>query len=179
MKTPGMAEKGGHRASMTSETQRIVTDAVADTEAIGGRLARLLGGGTVVALHGPLGAGKTAFARGIARGLGITEPITSPTFTIAQEYQSPTGLWFYHLDMYRIRDESDALAFGVEEYLFSPGAVTVVEWPERITGLLVPAGPAGLIEIFLASAGVDRRCIRLPGHVAGMLAGGDIEARRC
>ena len=91
--------------------------------------------GSVIALHGDLGAGKTVFSRGFARGLGITEPVSSPTYTIIQEYQIGTG-WFFHLDLYRISDENSALAFGVNEYLEEHHAWAVVEWPERISGIL-------------------------------------------
>lgn len=103
---------------------------------LGSKLARIMHPGQVIALYGDLGAGKTVLSRGFARGLSITEPVTSPTFTVAQEYQAPDGSRFYHLDMYRIDDERSALAFGIEEYLFAPDAVTLVEWPERIEKLL-------------------------------------------
>ena len=116
--------------------QALLTTSESETEAVGRCLAGLLSPGCVVALHGDLGAGKTVLTRGIARGLGITEPVTSPTFTIVQEYRRADGTWFFHLDMYRIRNEDDALAFGIEEFLFAPDAVTVVEWPERIAVLL-------------------------------------------
>ena len=109
------------------------------TLALGERLAGLLHGGCVVALEGDLGCGKTVFSRGVARGLGIAEAVTSPTFTVAQEYRCANGLWLYHLDMYRISDENAALAFGIDEFLFQPNAVTLVEWPGQIAGLL--AGP--------------------------------------
>ena len=113
------------------------------TEALGRALAAELDPGTVLALRGELGTGKTVLTRGIARGLEITEPVTSPTFTVVQEYPLPTGGWLFHLDMYRISGSDDALAFGIEEYLFVPHAITVVEWPERIEELLqVPPPPA-------------------------------------
>ncbi len=106
------------------------------TLGLGIRLAKLLPSGSVVALAGDLGCGKTVLSRGIARGLGIAEAVTSPTFTVAQEYRRPNGEYLYHLDMYRIADENAALAFGIDEFLFQPNAVTLVEWPEQIAGLL-------------------------------------------
>lgn len=112
------------------------SDSDARTLAIGNRLAAILRPGTVVALDGDLGCGKTVISRGIARGMGITEAVTSPTFTVAQEYAIPAGHYLYHLDMYRINDEDGALAFGIDEFLFNPDAVTLIEWPERIAGLL-------------------------------------------
>ncbi|MDX9979782.1 MAG: tRNA (adenosine(37)-N6)-threonylcarbamoyltransferase complex ATPase subunit type 1 TsaE [Lentisphaeria bacterium] len=121
---------------MSTPTVTLVSESDRETEAIGQRLARQLRPGMVVALEGDLGAGKTVLSRGIARGLGIEEPVTSPTFTVVQEYTCPSGLLLYHLDMYRIDDETAALAFGIEEFLYAPDGVTVVEWPERIAGLL-------------------------------------------
>ncbi|MBO7741940.1 MAG: tRNA (adenosine(37)-N6)-threonylcarbamoyltransferase complex ATPase subunit type 1 TsaE [Victivallales bacterium] len=106
------------------------------TLSVGNRLAGILRPGTVVALDGDLGCGKTVISRGIARGMGITEAVTSPTFTVAQEYATPAGHYLYHLDMYRINDEEGALAFGIDEFLFNPDAITLIEWPERIAGLL-------------------------------------------
>ena len=114
---------------------KFVSQANESTQALGAALASLLRNGQVVALHGDLGAGKTVLSRGVARGLGITEAVTSPTFTVAQEYQAPDGRRFNHLDMYRIDDERSALAFGIEEDLFDPDAITPVEWPERLAGL--------------------------------------------
>ena len=157
-----------------------VTASPAATEELGRRLAHVLPPGSVVPLYGTLGAGKTVFARGVARGLGITEPVTSPTFAIVQEYRRPDGGWFYHLDLYRIGGDRDACAFGIEEYLFRPEAVTVIEWPERIAGLLAAeedgarairsavAGPL-LVPVEIACLDEDRRRLRLPASVAGQL----------
>lgn len=117
----------------------LTTRSAESTEALGREVAAFLGPGTVVALEGDLGAGKTVFSRGIARGLGVDEPVTSPTFTVVQEYPLAAGRWLYHLDMYRIDSEESALAFGIEEFLFSPAAVSLVEWPQRIAGLLSDA----------------------------------------
>lgn len=92
----------------------------ASTLELGRRLARLLRPGQTIALHGDLGAGKTVLSRGIARGLGVTEAVTSPTFTIVQEYPLPDGTALYHLDMYRIDDAQAALAFGIDEIPLRP-----------------------------------------------------------
>ena len=94
--------------------------------------------GGVIALFGELGAGKTVFARGFAAAAGITEPVSSPTYTIMQEYPCPGGNMFYHLDLYRISGPEAGLAFGVDEYLNEPGAWVLAEWPERIETLLPP-----------------------------------------
>ena len=116
--------------------EKYFSDSDEKTLAMGTALAYSLQDGDVVALVGDLGCGKTVISRGIARGLGITEPVTSPTFTVAQEYKRPDGKYLYHLDMYRIADENAALAFGIDEFLFQPNAITLVEWPEQIPGLL-------------------------------------------
>ncbi|UDQ99025.1 tRNA (adenosine(37)-N6)-threonylcarbamoyltransferase complex ATPase subunit type 1 TsaE [Lentisphaerota bacterium WC36G] len=112
----------------------------ADTELFAQTLAQILPLGTVITLDGDLGAGKTVFSRGFARGLNITEPISSPTFTIVQEYKlenySKRSAWFFHLDLYRIDGYHAALAFGIEEFLNEPSAFTLIEWPVRIKELL-------------------------------------------
>ena len=144
---------------MNIDTVTLVTASDEATEDLGRRLAARLRAGMVLALYGDLGAGKTVLSRGIARGLGIEEPVTSPTFTVVQEYSCPSGMLFFHLDMYRIDSEESALAFGIEEYLYAPDAVTVVEWPERIAGLLDGQG-TGTVRLSHLSEG--QRQIVLP-----------------
>jgi len=140
----------------------LVTNSDQETEDLGRRLAAQLRPGMVLALYGDLGAGKTVLSRGIARGLGIEEPVTSPTFTVVQEYACPDGNLLFHLDMYRIDDEAAALAFGIEEYLYAPDAVTVVEWPERIAGLFDET-PAATAIIHLEHLAPGQRRLVLPG----------------
>lgn len=143
-----------------------------ETEAFGRRLAALLPDGCVVSLHGTLGAGKTVLARGLARGFGITEPVTSPTFTIVQEYPRPDGGRLYHLDLYRIQNATDAVGFGIEEFLFQPRSVAVVEWSERITELLEAEDPERRLWLPVtleAEAAEERRRIRLPREWAERL----------
>lgn len=136
----------------------VISKSEADTEMLAGELAESLGPGSVVALHGELGAGKTVFARGFARALGIDEPITSPTFTIIQEYPSRRGR-FNHLDLYRIDNSEAALVFGVDEYLYDPESISLVEWPERIGDILPPSTVHVHIEPFESP---DGRRITLP-----------------
>lgn len=100
-----------------------------ETIVAGERLALHLHQGSVVALRGGLGAGKTYFAKGIARGLGVQEEVTSPTYTMIAEYQGT--LPFYHIDAYRLKGDADFSSLGAEELLYGPG-VTVIEWSERI-----------------------------------------------
>lgn len=119
------------------KTETILSHSPGETETFAARLASKLPFGSVLALYGDLGAGKTVFARGFARGLGITEPISSPTFTILQEYHFD-GRLFYHLDLYRIDNSTAAYAFGIDEFLYDGNAMTLIEWPERIADILPP-----------------------------------------
>jgi len=116
--------------------QVFITKSEAETEQFAAELAQSVEVGSIIALHGNLGAGKTVFSRGFARGLGITEPISSPTFTIIQEYPLEDSNWLFHLDLYRIQDSDAALAFGLDEYLEDPKSVMLIEWSERIPELL-------------------------------------------
>ena len=104
-----------------------------ETEAIGEALGRKLRGGSVVAYRGGLGMGKTAFTRGLARGLGCRGRVTSPTFTIVNEYSGATPL--FHFDMYRLEDEEALFDIGWEDYL-ERGGVCAVEWSENIASAL-------------------------------------------
>ena len=105
----------------------------AETEALGARLAAALSPGAVVAYRGGLGMGKTAFTRGLARGLGCRGRVTSPTFTIVNEYDGPTPL--FHFDMYRLDSSDDLFDIGWEDYL-SRGGVCAVEWSEQVADAL-------------------------------------------
>ena len=109
----------------------------AETEAIAQRLAQHLSPGDVVAYEGGLGMGKTAFTRGLARGLGYTGHVTSPTFTIVNEYEG-SGLPLFHFDMYRLGGSDDLFDIGWEDYL-DRGGVCAVEWSEMVTDAL-PSG---------------------------------------
>lgn len=120
---------------MKAEPLIFQSDSTEATEKFAADLAGKLPWGSVLALHGNLGAGKTVFSRGFARGLQITEPISSPTFTIVQEYPCDGGM-FFHLDLYRIDNSDSAYAFGIDEFLYDSGAMTLIEWPERIQDIL-------------------------------------------
>lgn len=127
----------------------------ADTEQLAAAVAAGLPAGGIVALYGDLGAGKTVFARGFARAVGVDEPVSSPTYTIIQEYRLPGGGDFFHLDLYRIDGPAAALAFGVDEYFERPGSYVLVEWPERIAALL----PDGVVRVEIVHAGESERRI--------------------
>ena len=108
----------------------IITNSPAETEAAGAALAEGLEPGSVIAFTGDLGAGKTAFTRGLARGLGVEERITSPTFTIVNEYDGGR-LPLFHFDMYRLASAEELFDIGWEDYL-ARGGVCAVEWSENI-----------------------------------------------
>ena len=105
------------------------TESEEETEAVGAQFARGLPGGSVAALYGDLGAGKTAFVRGMARGMGITARVNSPTFTIVNEYPGSPELC--HFDMYRLNSAGELFDIGWEDYL-RRGAVCAVEWSENV-----------------------------------------------
>ncbi len=115
---------------------RIVeTHSPEETWALATALADELGPGTVMALHGGLGAGKTCFVQGLAAALGIDEPITSPTYTLIGEYEGRLPL--HHIDLYRLSGPEEALGLGLEE-CFDANGITAIEWAERAEGLLPP-----------------------------------------
>ena len=111
-----------------------VTNGEEETEALGRRLGQVLQPGAVVAFTGDLGAGKTAFTRGLARGLGISERVTSPTFTIVNEYEGGR-LPLFHFDMYRLGSSEELFDIGWEAYLARRG-VCAVEWSEDVADAL-------------------------------------------
>ena len=104
-----------------------------ETQALGESWAADAKSGWVIGLEGDLGAGKTQLVKGIARGLGITDPVTSPTFTIVCEYEG--NLPLHHLDFYRLENDEQILAAGLQPY-FAPEGITVIEWINRWTGPL-------------------------------------------
>ena len=121
---------------------------VEETEALGERLGARLCPGDVVACRGDLGAGKTAFTRGLARGLGCTGRVTSPTFTIVNEHQGRVPL--FHFDWYRLGGEEELFDIGWEEYL-ARGGVCAVEWSERAPEAL----PEGTVTVTIRRDEVD------------------------
>ena len=113
---------------------QIQTHSPEETEAVGRKLAAQLRPGDVLAYYGDLGAGKTAFTRGLAAGLGVTEPVTSPTYTIVNEYLSGR-LPLFHFDMYRLGSSDELFDIGWEDYL-ARGGVCAVEWSENVEDAL-------------------------------------------
>lgn len=113
-----------------------ITNSEQETEQLGQRLGRVLTAGAVIAYTGDLGAGKTAFTRGLARGLDIPEQVTSPTFTIVNEYEGGR-LPLFHFDMYRLGSADELYDIGWEDYL-GRGGVCAVEWSEHVDEALEP-----------------------------------------
>ena len=133
-----------------------LTNAPEETEKIGAALAKLLFPGTVIAYRGDLGAGKTAFTRGLARGLGYKEPVTSPTYTIVNEYLGGR-LPLFHFDMYRLNSSDDLWDIGWEDYL-ERGGICAVEWSENVADALEDA-----ITVCIEKTGENSRRITLEG----------------
>lgn len=111
----------------------VISSSEQETRELGKRMAGKVTPGTVISLRGSLGAGKTVFAKGFAEGLGITEAIVSPTFTLVQEYDGRLKL--YHLDLYRLSGEDEFESMGGEDFLYSDG-VALIEWSEKIEDML-------------------------------------------
>ena len=133
-----------------------ITNSPAETEAIGTALGKLLTPGTVIAYRGDLGAGKTAFTRGLARGLGCSETVTSPTYTIVNEYLGGR-LPLFHFDMYRLHSSDDLWDIGWEDYL-DRGGVCAVEWSENVEDAMEDA-----IYITIEKLGEETRRITVEG----------------
>ena len=135
---------------------QFITHSAEETEALGERLAQTLTGGEVVAYFGELGAGKTAFTRGLARGLGISMRVTSPTYTIVNEY-SGGRLPLFHFDMYRLGSSEELFDICWEDYL-ARGGVCAVEWSENVTDAL-----DGAITVRIEKTAADERRITIEG----------------
>ena len=132
-----------------------ITHSPAETEELGCRLGRTLRPGTVVAYFGGLGMGKTAFTRGLARGLGCAGRVTSPTFTSVNEYDGATPL--FHFDMYRLGSSDELFDIGWEDYL-DRGGVCAVEWSENVTEAM-----EGAVSVTIDVLGENTRRITISG----------------
>lgn len=157
-------ESGLYNRAMAGDIVSLSLPDAAATEALGRSLAPLLRPRDIVALHGDLGAGKTTLARGLIRALVGDEALAvpSPTFTLVEIYDTPAGpLW--HFDLYRLNNPDEAWELGIEQGFAE--AICLIEWPERLGGLL----PASRLDLSLAIEGQTRRAI---------LAGGDAWPQR-
>ncbi|MDA8096776.1 MAG: tRNA (adenosine(37)-N6)-threonylcarbamoyltransferase complex ATPase subunit type 1 TsaE [Desulforudis sp.] len=141
----------------------LTSNAPEDTREIGRDLGRLLQPGDIICLYGQLGAGKTALAQGVALGLGIEGPVTSPTFILINEYQGRLPL--YHFDAYRLKGAADFALLGYEEYFYDEG-VALVEWADRVTEVL----PRERLDIEIKPDGEERRLLRFKPYGKRYLA---------
>ncbi|MBL9094297.1 MAG: tRNA (adenosine(37)-N6)-threonylcarbamoyltransferase complex ATPase subunit type 1 TsaE [Planctomycetaceae bacterium] len=135
-----------------------VSQSEADTRRLGLALGKLLPDGAVVALNGPLGAGKTRLVQAVAEARGLDpHEVVSPTFTLIQEYRGPRPV--YHFDAYRLRDDDEFLNLGPDEYFFGTG-VTLVEWAERVAACM----PTDFLEITIEPLDLTSRRIKIEAH---------------
>lgn len=134
------------------------------TRALAARIARRVTPGTVIALSGDLGAGKTCFIQGLAAGLGVESPVTSPTFVMIAEYDAGR-LPLYHVDLYRTESLAEIRALGLEELLGGVG-VTAIEWAERAEPIL----PARAVRVRIRGAGDEARTVEIEGAPPGWMA---------
>ena len=133
-----------------------LTNSPEETEKVGAALGKILSPGTILAYRGDLGAGKTAFTRGLARGLGYNEPVTSPTYTIVNEYLGGR-LPLFHFDMYRLGSSDDLWDIGWEDYL-ERGGICAVEWSENVDDAMDNA-----IWVTIHKTGDESRRIEIEG----------------
>ncbi|HUM15751.1 MAG TPA: tRNA (adenosine(37)-N6)-threonylcarbamoyltransferase complex ATPase subunit type 1 TsaE [Candidatus Nitrosotalea sp.] len=142
-----------------SRVETLISRSPEETQAIGERLGARLAAGAVVACTGELGAGKTCFLQGLARGLGVTGDVTSPTFVLINQYRG--RLPVYHLDAYRTGSLTELVDLGLEEMLHGDG-VTVIEWADKLLPLL----PARTIRVHLSGLGDEPREILIQEPVS-------------
>ena len=133
-----------------------ITNSPQETEALGQKLGQMLPAGTVIAYRGDPGAGKTAFTRGLARGLGIQDPVTSPTYTIVNEYLGGR-VPLFHFDMYRLHSADDLFDIGWDDYLERQG-ICAVEWSENVAEALEDP-----LTVTICKTGEESRKITLEG----------------
>ena len=135
-----------------------ITNSPQQTETLGAALGKILPPGSIIAYQGDLGAGKTAFTRGLARGLGCTDLVTSPTYTIVNEYLSGR-LPLFHFDMYRLHSSDDLWDIGWEDYL-ERGGICAVEWSENVADAMEDA-----ITVCVEKLGDEERRITILGGI--------------
>ena len=135
-------------------TQEIITQSPAETKAFAADLAKELKPGSVLALHGDLGSGKTCFVQGLAEALGVKEIVNSPTFAIVNEYCGRFRL--YHVDLYRVKSEAEAESLGADDFM-EGDAITAIEWPEVFASIL----PKDAIHVYFEFVDESRRRISI------------------
>jgi len=141
----------------------IDTSSAEETKSFGEKIGRALKPGDILVLTGQLGAGKTTLIQGIAKGLEIKDYVTSPTFTLINEYK---GIYpFFHLDLYRLDDPSQIEDLGIEEYFNNKDGIMVIEWAEKLGGLM----PKNAFEIKIENTGESERKIWLSSEFQARL----------
>lgn len=145
---------------------RYVSHSPRETEKIGLRLAKKMGRNRIVALVGDIGGGKTYFAKGFAKGLGVRGVVNSPTFVLMKTYRVPGKKLrlFCHVDAYRLRKVGELLEVGLREYLDRPDAIVLIEWANKLKRLL---HKLPLIEVKFTYAGPKKRIIEIRYHSSG------------
>lgn len=138
-------------------TLDFISHSETQTRRLGARLAEFLQPGDVLALVGDLGSGKTRWVQGVCTGLGVTDWVNSPTFTLVNEYYGRCPV--YHIDLYRLTDAVETVTFGLEDYLYGPG-ITLIEWADRATRLL----PAEYLTVELFYLEETKRRVVLRPH---------------
>ena len=134
---------------------QFISNSMQETKALARQMGKLAPAGTIIALNGEMGAGKTHFCQGLAKGLGIERHIVSPTFTLINEYEG--RMPFYHMDMYRLCEEDEFFDLGLEEYFTAPG-LTAIEWAQNLGSFL----PATCVQIdFVLGEKEDSRILQI------------------
>jgi tRNA threonylcarbamoyladenosine biosynthesis protein TsaE len=142
-----------HRVEKGQTFEKVALEGL---NAVATEIIQLLGSSLVVVFHGEMGAGKTTLIKALGKALGVIDTMSSPTFSIVNEYETDTDRKVYHFDFYRIKNETEAYDIGVEEY-FDSGHLCLVEWPEKIPSLL----PAAYSEVFITTIDDTHRTIAL------------------
>ena len=140
------------------EQREFISNSVVETESFAATLASGFVGGEVLLLHGDLGAGKTHFVKGLAKGLDIDEVVTSPTFALHNSYEG--RLTLNHFDFYRIEDSEEVAILGLDEYFYDKHAVAAIEWSENIKDLL----PRKFISVTIEKIGDNARRIKIEAN---------------
>ena len=115
-----------------------------------------IGDSKVIAFHGEMGAGKTTFIHALCKALGVTDVTSSPTFSIINQYKTTKGSAVYHMDLYRLRDEQEAMMAGVEDCFYT-GSMCLVEWPEKAPGIF----PYGTLHCYLTTTSNNERKLQI------------------
>ena len=135
---------------------KFILDSLSSLDSVSQKFINEMGANKVFAFYGEMGVGKTTFIKSICKALGVTETVTSPTFSIVNEYKTVNGSPIYHFDFYRIKNIEEAYDFGYEDYFYS-GNYCFIEWPELIEAIL----PDNVVKVYITITEGERRLITL------------------